>query len=259
MHIKLHNVSVHFPVRDLSYKSLKRDMFNRIARSFHNQSNKIVNDRNKVLVKSLSDINLAIGDGDRVGFLGLNGSGKTTLLRVISQVLPPISGVVQIDGSISNLIDITSGLDLGMSGRENVILKGMYMGISPKDMEKNIPNIEHFCDFGPFFDMPLNTYSSGMMVRLAFAIVTSVKFDILVLDEWLSVGDLSFLEKAEKRLDGYVKSASILIVASHSIKLIKQWCNRAIVLDQGKVAFDGSTESAVEFYQNLATSKKHPK
>lgn len=252
MHIYVKNVSVEFPISAANYKSLKRELFKRVSEKIWTKSNLNLTGRDKLTVTSLNGINLSINHDEKVGLIGLNGSGKTTLLRVLSQILTPVSGSIEICGSVSNLIDITSGLELHMSGRENIVLKGMYMGIPPEQMQQQVSDIENFCDLGPFFDLPLSTYSSGMMVRLAFAIATAVKFDILILDEWLSAGDMAFIERAEARLDRFVKSASILVLASHSADLVKNWCKRVIVLDKGEIVYDGPTENAFQFYNDLA-------
>jgi len=197
-----------------------------------------------VLVRSLQDLNFEISNGERVGLLGHNGAGKSTLLRVLSRVYHPQAGKAKIEGRITSLIDISLGINPEATGRENIFLRGRLLGLSKPEIEQKFDEIVAFSELGEFIEMPVRTYSTGMHLRLAFAVSTVVKPEILLMDEWLSVGDESFMHKAEARLTALVDSAQILVIASHSRDLIEKTCTRAIWLEHGQIKMDG-TASAV--------------
>lgn len=197
-------------------------------------------------VSALQNISINIEDGDKVGLLGHNGAGKSTLLKVVSGLLPPTSGSVQIKGKVVPLLSMSLGLDNYSSGRQNIFLRAQLMGIHKELIQERLKNIEEFSDLGEYLDLPLRTYSSGMRMRLAFAIATSFEPEILVLDEWLSAGDTTFKKKASDRMNSLVDSARILVVASHSRNLIKRVCEKAIVLRHGRQIFVGSVDEALD-------------
>jgi lipopolysaccharide transport system ATP-binding protein len=231
--IQVKNVSVNFPIYDNVHRSLKKAVLNlttggRIAEDIkHHKS-----------VKALDGINFDLKAGSRLGLLGHNGSGKTTLLRVLSGVYVPTSGKIITQGRIASLLDVSMGLDPDATGFENIYLRGLLEGLKPKDIKNKIEDIAEFSELGDFLNFPVRTYSSGMMLRLAFAISTSIDAEILIMDEWLSVGDVSFNAKASERLNALVKKASILVIASHDEDLINKICNRAIRLEHGHLVSD---------------------
>lgn len=183
--------------------------------------------------EALKDINLNLTSGDRLGVLGPNGSGKTTLLRVITGIYPPSRGTLVISGSIGSMLDLQAGFNGKVSGRENILFRSRLLG-RPKQLARE--TVEDACDFGglaEFIDQPLETYSSGMKMRLAFSIATAIPAEILVMDEWLSVGDSSFQDKARKRIEGLLEQAEILVLASHNEKLLSELCNKFVKLDKG--------------------------
>jgi lipopolysaccharide transport system ATP-binding protein len=205
------NLAVEFPLYSNAHRSLKNKVLHattggRLARA--------AGDR--VVVKALDDLNFDIKAGDRVGLSGHNGSGKTTLLRVLAGAYEPVSGSLEVQGRIASLLDLSLGMD--------------------HEIRAKTQEIAEFTELGEYLDMPVRTYSSGMQLRLAFAVSTSVNADILIMDEWLSVGDADFNQKAEKRLDSLVKNTAILVVASHSPDLIAKVCNRAFRLEHGRLA-----------------------
>ena len=167
--------------------------------------------------------------------MGHNGSGKTTLLRVLCGIYPPTSGIVSIEGRVNALINIMFGVDYESSGRENIKLRGLLMGLSRRRINDIIDEVVDFSELNDFIDLPMRTYSSGMALRLAFAVATSIDTDILVLDEWLSVGDQEFTQKAEERLIGLISKAKILVIASHNEHLIDRTCTRKIMLEHGAI------------------------
>src|SRR5262249_3223895 len=175
-------------------------------------------------------------------------AGKTTLLRVLAGIYFPSRGELYSSGKISALLDASVGLNAEATGRENIILRGMYMDIHPREMRACVDEIVEFTELGPYIDMPARTYSSGMMVRLGFAISTCMPAEILIMDEWLSAGDIRFLEKAQRRMEQFVGGSSILVLASHSPELLRKWCNRGIMLQNGRIAAQGSMDEVIKAY-----------
>ncbi|WP_084493538.1 ABC transporter ATP-binding protein [Brackiella oedipodis] len=228
--IDLQNVSVEFPIYNSSNRSIKNKLINmatggRIASSAGN----------KVLIKSLNGINLNLKKGDRVGLYGHNGAGKSTLLRVMSGAYSPSGGEVDIEGRVVSLLDINVGMDGEFTGFENIMLRGVLLGYSPSQIAPRVNEIAEFSELGEYLNMPIRTYSSGMNLRLAFSIVTSFDADIILMDEWLSVGDESFKKKAADRLKNMVDRSSILVIADHDIDKIYDTCNKVIFLEHGEI------------------------
>ena len=199
-------------------------------------------------VEALKDIDLRIEAGDRVGIIGHNGSGKSTLLRLLSGIYEPSSGTIERLGSIASLVDISLGINGENTGRENILLRAKLMGLSNREIEAKINEIIDFSELGSYIDLPVRVYSSGMLLRLAFSVSTSITADILIMDEWLSVGDDSFSERASARMSGLVDQADILIIASHNRDLIQETCNKVIWLRHGRVKAIGSPEDIVPRY-----------
>ena len=190
------------------------------------------------MVTALNQLNFSFGDGDRIGLVGHNGSGKTTLLRVLSGIYSPTRGSLKLKGRVASLLDVSSGVDPDATGFENIYLRGIMNGFKPSRIKDKIDEIADFTELGEYLNLPVRTYSSGMMLRLTFAISTSIEADILIMDEWLSVGDADFQSKAAERLKRLVDNASILIIASHSHELIQNVCNRLISLEHGHIMAD---------------------
>lgn len=204
----------------------------------------------RVTVRALDGVSATFADGDRIGLVGHNGSGKTTLLRVLAGIYEPTQGRLDVQGRVGSLIDIALGMSGEASGRENIYLRGALQGLSRKRITELMPEIVDFTELGDFIDLPMRTYSSGMLLRLAFSVATSLAPDILLMDEWLSVGDESFQMRAERRLTEVVEQTSILVVATHSEKLIRDQCNRVIHMDQGRVIADGTPDDVLPGYFN---------
>lgn len=199
------------------------------------------------VVQALRDVSLEIGAGDRVGLIGNNGSGKTSLLRMIAGIHEPTAGALRVEGRVTSLIDVTLGMDSEATGYENIFLRGLILGLSRREIEKLTPRIVEFSGLGDYLKMPVRTYSSGMVLRLAFSTVTSVQPDILLMDEWMSVGDAEFVARAEARLQEVVDMASILVLASHNWQIIDTLCNVRVRLDHGQVAgVEHSKDAGVE-------------
>jgi lipopolysaccharide transport system ATP-binding protein len=218
--IHLQNVSIEIPVFSNHSRSLK----NSFIKSFSKE---------KVLIQSvtaLHDVNLDLKDGDRLGVMGPNGAGKSTLLRAIAGVYQPNIGRINVKGSIASLIDISLGMDMEATGYENIRMRAIMMGMKLKQIKLIEEEIADFTELGKFLELPVRTYSTGMHMRLGFAVSTTVPADIILMDEWLSVGDSAFLVKAEKRLHNYIKKSSILLMASHNENTISKICNKTISL-----------------------------
>lgn len=231
--IELKNVCVDIPVYNSQGRSLKKTVMGVAT------GGKIgLTENGHSIVRSLENVNLSLNSGERLGIVGHNGAGKSTLLRVLGKVYYPTSGTAEIQGKIGSLIDISLGIDPEATGVENIFLRAALLGI-PKDLiSSKLDEIILFSELGEFIKMPVRTYSTGMHMRLAFAVSTMINPEILLMDEWLSVGDLNFRTKAENRLSSLIERSNILIIASHSRTLIEKCCNRVIWLEHGKVVMD---------------------
>lgn len=238
--IGMSDVSVHIPVFDYSARKLLRSLgFNRIQQKDHGKHR---------TVAALKNISLALRDGDRLGIIGENGSGKSTLLRLLSGVYVPTEGSFYSVGKINSFLDISFGIEPDLTGRESIILRSSILGISKRDVAGRMEEIIEFSGLGEFIDMPTRTYSSGMFVRLAFSIATTLSPEILIMDEWLSVGDQSFRARAEDRLQAMLTTTSIVVLASHSRQLIESTCNRVVWLKSGSIRMDGAPEEVCSAY-----------
>jgi lipopolysaccharide transport system ATP-binding protein len=227
-HILLNNVCVDFPIYNTTGRSLKNQLMQAATGGLMGS-----NEQGRVVVKALHNICLELKEGDRLGVIGHNGAGKSTLLRVISGIYEPVGGRVEVKGKITSLIDINLGMDSEATGIENIYLRGALLGFSRRWLSSKRKEIVDFAGIGDFIEMPLRTYSTGMQLRLAFSIATLQQPEILVMDEWLTVGDADFQEKAQQRLNDIVQKSSILVIATHSPKLVGQVCNRMIQLERG--------------------------
>jgi len=201
-----------------------------------------------VTVSALRDLNFTLSDGDRLGLVGRNGAGKSTLLRVLNGVYHPTHGRVVSQGDIASLIDLSLGIDHEATGRENIGVRGALLGLSKKEVAAVLDEIIEFSELGDFIDMPVRTYSSGMHLRLAFSVSTVIRPEILLMDEWLSVGDENFKHKAEERLAELVRTTKVLVIASHSRDLIMKTCNRVFWLEHGMIKMDGKPDEVCKAY-----------
>lgn len=199
-------------------------------------------------VRCLQNIDIDLRSGDRLAVIGGNGAGKTSLLQVLAGIYPPDVGYVEVSGSCTNLININLGMRPEATGYENILLRGLAAGHSRLEIEEQRQQIAAFSELGEFLDMPVRTYSAGMRMRLNFAIATAFKPEILLLDEWLSAGDASFRARAAERMGSFVGKAGILVLASHSVSLLKKNCNKAIWLDQGTIKASGDVETIWDAY-----------
>jgi lipopolysaccharide transport system ATP-binding protein len=200
---------------------------------------------------ALNGVSFDVPVGQTLGILGANGSGKSTLLQIIAGILRPTSGSLRVDGKVASLREWGTGFNPEFTGRDNVVLNGSILGISPKEMSARLPAIEAFADIGTFFDQPVKTYSSGMFVRLAFAVAINVDADILIVDEALAVGDAKFQNKCYERFASLQKGGKTIILVTHDVGAVAKHCDRAIVLDRGTGVFDGAPVTAIDRYLDL--------
>jgi len=241
--IDLVNVSVEFPIYNARGRSLRSTFLRRVGGQIEQD------DSDVVTVKALRDITLSLKAGDRLAIVGHNGAGKSTLLRVFSGSYEPSGGTAEIQGRVSSLLDITMGMDPELTGAENIVLRGVFVGMSLAEARSRIQEIAEFSELGGYVDLPMRTYSSGMTLRLAFAISTAVQPDVLLLDELISVGDATFAEKALRRTEEMMNNASILVLASHSSTVLQRYCNRAIMLHEGRIIAEGSVDEVIGAYE----------
>ncbi|MGF6425642.1 ABC transporter ATP-binding protein [Bradyrhizobium elkanii] len=241
--LSLTNVSVSFPIYQSGSRSLKKSLL------FHGSGGRIATDANhQIVVEALRDVSLQLRAGDRVALIGYNGAGKTTLLRVMAGIYEPVSGTIRTRGRISPMFDIGLGIDSEISGYDNIRLRGMILGLSVDEIERLMPEIVEFTELGDYLDIPVRTYSSGMMTRLTFAVATCFAPEILLMDEWIMAGDATFLSKAKQRVETFVSKASILVLASHSVETCRQFCNQGIWMDQGKIKSAGPIDEILDAY-----------
>ena len=201
--------------------------------------------------RALNNINLSIRTGDRIGLLGRNGAGKSTLLRVLAKIYKPNSGSIKVDGTISSLFDVNLGMNPEATGYENIVNLSIMRGFSKKQTYSIINEIETFTELGDFLNSPVRTYSSGMQMKLSFAVATAFPPEIMLVDEVIGVGDAHFMEKATQRMENTIKSSQILVLTSHSNDLVRRFCNKALVLDRGEFKFFGDVDSGISFYEKI--------
>lgn len=246
--IELENVSVSFPVYNAATRSIK----NRIIQSATGGQIRADGASQRIsVVQALQDINLSLKNGERLGLVGHNGAGKTTLLRVLGGIYEPNSGRVSVNGLTVPLFDISLGMDQESTGYENIILRGLFLGLTRQQIKSRMDEIADFTELGDFLDLPIRTYSAGMQMRLAFAVSTSVVPDILLLDEGIGAGDAAFLQKARERLARFTEKVSIIVLSSHSDDLVRNMCEKAILMEHGQIVCAGPTEEVLERYRTM--------
>jgi ABC-2 type transport system ATP-binding protein len=242
--LTLQNVSVDIPILDVSSRSLK----NNVLAAVTGGQIKPAAGSKKVTIRAVDDLSLDLAHGMRIGLIGHNGAGKSTILRVMAGIYEPTSGSVRVDGDVAAMFDIGFGMDPDASGWENIILRGMLLGYSRKEIEKRSEEIGQSSGLGEFLKMPLRTYSAGMGTRLAFAVSTSITPDILLIDEGIGAGDAAFLQQAKERLRNFIGEAGLLVMASHSEELLRQWCTTGLWMEHGRQRAIGPIEEILAAY-----------
>ncbi len=251
-HLKLHDVTVDFPLLDATRSFRKALLGQGIGGLIRTNPGS----RGSTFIRALDGVSLEIKDRDRIGLIGPNGAGKSTLLRVLAGVYPPTGGWVDVQGRVSSLLSTTLGMDMDDTGLENITTMGMFLGMSPEEIAAKTGEIAAFSELGDYLTLPVRMYSSGMMVRLAFAIATAIDPEILLLDEGLGAGDASFADRAQKRVDDLLTRSHILVIATHSDTLIRQMCNRAMFLHKGRVEAVGEVDEVIEAYHRHTAAQQ---
>jgi ABC-type polysaccharide/polyol phosphate transport system ATPase subunit len=252
--IVLENVVAEFPIYG-AQPSLRKALFGRAVGGLLKRSDETTK---RVVVRALDRVSLKLDHGDRVGIIGHNGAGKSTMLRVLAGIYQPSQGSISIDGRVSPLFNTSPGMDGDDTGYENIVTCGLLLGMTRAEIERKLPEIEAFTELNDYLALPTRTYSSGMLVRLGFAIATAIDPEILLLDEGLGAGDARFAKRAANRVEALIGRSSIMVLASHSEELIRQMCNRAILLKQGRVVADGPTEDVLDLYTQMNKDESVP-
>jgi ABC-type polysaccharide/polyol phosphate transport system ATPase subunit len=243
-YIELKGATLDLPIYDVQGRSLKKKVL-RMGRR-----NTIAEDNDGVIVvRALDNVDVRFESGDRIGLIGQNGAGKSTLLRVMSGIYPPTRGTVASDGKIVPLLDISLGMDENSTGMQNIRLRGLLLGMTDEEIRAKQQAIGEFSELGDYLDLPIRTYSSGMRVRLAFAVSTAVDAEILLLDEVMGVGDAAFMHKAKDRLADLHSRAEIVVLAMHANSEIRRVCNKALWMERGQVRAFGEVEEVVSAYE----------
>ena len=241
--ITTHNACVDFPIFDAKTRSLKKAFLGKAGGAIDRNSSDVV------VVEALRDITIDLKDGDRVGLVGHNGAGKSTLLRLLSGIYEPTRGSAEVRGRVAPVFDLGVGMDPEISGYENIIIRGLFLGQTRKSMLAKMDEIAEFTELGDYLDMPLRTYSTGMRVRVAMGVVTSIDPEILLLDEGIGAVDAEFMKKARVRLQELVKRSGILVFASHSNEFLAQLCDTAMWIDHGQIRQQGGIAEIVRAYE----------
>jgi ABC-type polysaccharide/polyol phosphate transport system ATPase subunit len=244
LNISLRNVGVRFDVsaRQESLKSTVAGML-RGKRRDHSE---------RRVVHALKDVSLEINHGERVGLIGLNGAGKSTILKVMAGIYPPTAGDVRVNGHVSAMFELATGFEMTQTGWDNIRIRGMLLGLTPAEVEERIHQIAEFSELGEFLDYPVKTYSAGMFIRLAFSVSTAINPEILLLDEVMGAGDVQFANKAKRRMLEFMEQGKILVFSSHSLDMLKSFCERVIWLRKGEIVMDGSAERVLSEYESKA-------
>jgi ABC-type polysaccharide/polyol phosphate transport system ATPase subunit len=235
--VELNNVFLTYPIYSVRAQSLRNTIANLAV------GGTVLRDGNDIVfVRALSGISFQLYSGDRLGVIGHNGAGKSTLLKVLAGVYEADSGLVEVRGKISSMIDISLGVDTELTGRENILTMGRMRGHTIRQIQAKVPEIIEFSDLGHFIDLPMKTYSAGMSTRLVFAVATSLDPDVLLMDEWIGAGDAGFFQKAVDRLNGVLERSRVIVLASHNEGLIRNLCNKLLVLNAGHQIYFGPVD-----------------
>lgn len=244
--VELFGVTLDYPVYSVRAQSLRTSVMDLAV------GGRFMKDQHDIaVIRALSNIAFRIEEGDRLGLVGHNGSGKTTLLKVIAGIYQPTEGVVSIQGRLTSMINIGSGMDPEASGLQNIYNMALMRMIKKSVIKERVPSIVEFSELGAFINMPVKTYSAGMVARLVFGVATELEADILVLDEWLGAGDAAFHQKAADRMTRFVDKAKIVVIATHDTGLVRHVCNKVCVLQGGRLSYFGPTQ---DYYEHHAAA-----
>lgn len=241
-YVRLDHVDMRYPSNIYNATTLKQEIFARLRLE---KPKKLLKD-----VQALKDFTLHVEPGERLGVIGHNGAGKSTLLKTIAGVYPIDKGTIDVKGRIRALFDLSLGFDIESTGRENILYRGLLLGGSPKEIAAKTEEIISFSELGDFIDYPIKSYSSGMLVRLAFSVSTSMPGNILLLDEIMGAGDASFMKKARERILDMIHRSEILVFVTHDLKSAEEICNRLVMMEHGRIVADGDPQEVLKYYHS---------
>ncbi len=242
--IEARNLGVKYNLRLTKKQTLKQTVVRRVRRE------------GDTSFWALREVSFAVRQGESLGVIGPNGAGKSTLLQVLAGIITPSEGDVAVDGHISSLLTLGVGFDQDLSGTDNIRLAGAFMGLDHRLVEQKLPGIVDYADLGDFIDAPLKTYSSGMRARLGFSIATSVEPDILLLDEVLATGDAAFREKSKERVGELVREAKAIVLVTHDMNWVTEYCNRAMLIEKGHLILEGAPVDVVALHQERSAQRR---
>ncbi len=240
--IEVRDLHVSFPLYHGTARSLKKTFAAAASSRLREDTQR------RMVVRALRGLTFSLGPGERLGLVGGNGAGKTTLLRSLAGIYEPVFGRVTVKGELHTLLDTGLGMNFDLTGRENIGLRGLYAGLGAHAIRTLEDDVQAFADLGGFLDMPLRTYSSGMVVRLGFALATSIRPQVLLMDEWFLAGDGAFMIKARARLEELVRHAEILVISTHQPEIIAAWCTKVLWMDQGVIRLEGTPDEVLPHY-----------
>lgn len=244
--IVLRGVGVDFPVYSPRSRSLRAALASQLG-------GLMTRNENVVTVRALHDLSLTLEQGDRLALVGSNGAGKTTLLRVIAGVYPPVRGSAAVEGRVAAFTDLTLGMDMESTGWDNIVYRCVYLGLGFREARELAPSIADFTELGDYLDVPVRTYSQGMLLRLAFGVATSIHPDVLVMDEMIGAGDPRFADRAAARVDELMQRSKILVMASHAQEILRRYCNKALWLEHGQARLLGPIDDVLAQYAAART------
>jgi len=242
--LRLDRVSVSFPIYQGTSRSLKKSLMYRAV------GGQIGRHADRITVRALEEISFSLQQGDRLALFGVNGAGKTTLLRVMAGVYEPTAGLVSVSGRISSMLDLGIGIDPELSGYENIRLRGLLLQIPPRELESKLEDIANFTELGDYLHIPVRTYSSGMMMRLTFAVSTCFVPEVVLMDEWILAADMHFMAKAQKRIQEFIARSTIFVLASHDLDLLSRWCTKGLWLQNGRMRAFGPLKPVLNAYRS---------
>jgi ABC-2 type transport system ATP-binding protein/lipopolysaccharide transport system ATP-binding protein len=251
--IAARDLCVEFPIYD-GRRSLRHALvLDRVHRKTGGRpvGGAISESRGQAVVNALHDITFTLRDGDRVGLIGHNGAGKSTLLRALAGIYEPISGELRVVGKVMPLFSLAVAIDMDSTGIEAIRTRGLMLGLDPATIEETMEEIANFTELGEYLYMPMRTYSAGMLARLAFAVATSLRPEILLMDEVIGAGDAAFIERAQDRLQQFMTEAGIIVVASHHEQILRRWCNKAMLLHKGRLVALDETDAVIAAYHRI--------
>jgi ABC-type polysaccharide/polyol phosphate transport system ATPase subunit len=247
--INVHGLTVDLPIIGHNGRSIRKFLVN------YRVGGKALKDQSDtIIIRAVDNLNFKVSDGERLGLYGHNGAGKTTILRVLAGIYHPTKGLAQVNGTIASLLESSFGLNFDATGRENITLLLTYRGFHQDQILELRPTIEEFTELGSYLELPVRTYSSGMLARLGFGVATCFEPEVLLMDEWLGAGDDAFMRKAKDRLEAFVDKANVLVLASHSRDLITKICNKVLVVEQGRQIDYGAPEEVFARMDNALLS-----